>query len=177
MNQAQNDNPEIARTIKAGGIATNYHDRGEGQPVMLIHGSGPGVTAWANWRLCIPALAKRYRVIAPDMVGFGYTDRRDVAGRQTRVRQHFATCGQCGVPEIAWHMLDPSGRREMLGELLLRHAGDLHLSIKQNGAGRCGALVNGEDMGHRVPNKLSELWDVSANNGKRYQQRKGAKTA
>lgn len=75
MNQAQNDNPEIARTISAGGIATNYHDRGEGQPVMLIHGSGPGVTAWANWRLCIPVLAERYRVIAPDMVGFGYTER------------------------------------------------------------------------------------------------------
>jgi 2-hydroxymuconate-semialdehyde hydrolase len=75
MGQPTNKNPEIANTIDAGGIATNYHDQGEGQPVMLIHGSGPGVTAWANWRLCIPALAEKYRVIAPDMVGFGYTDR------------------------------------------------------------------------------------------------------
>ena len=41
----------------------------------MIHGSGPGVSAWANWRQAIPALAGSRRVIAPDMVGFGYTDR------------------------------------------------------------------------------------------------------
>lgn len=68
-------NPEIARTVAAAGIATNYHDEGSGHPVLLIHGSGPGVTAWANWRLVIPPLAARARVIAPDMVGFGFTER------------------------------------------------------------------------------------------------------
>lgn len=68
-------NPEIANFIVAAGIRTNYHDAGSGFPVLLIHGSGPGVSAWANWRLVIPELAKRSRVIAPDMVGFGYTDR------------------------------------------------------------------------------------------------------
>ena len=68
-------NPEIARSIVAGGIRTNYHDAGAGSPVLLIHGSGPGVSAWANWRLAIPELAQRSRVIAPDMVGFGFTDR------------------------------------------------------------------------------------------------------
>lgn len=68
-------NPEIGRSILGGGIRTNYHDLGEGPPVLLIHGSGPGVTAWANWRLTMPELAKRFRVIAPDMVGFGETER------------------------------------------------------------------------------------------------------
>lgn len=68
-------NPEIGRSIVAAGIRTNYHDVGSGFPVLLIHGSGPGVSAWANWRLVIPELAKRSRVIAPDMVGFGFTDR------------------------------------------------------------------------------------------------------
>ena len=67
--------PEIGRRIVAGGIATNYHDVGSGSPVLLIHGSGPGVTAWANWRLVLPELGKTCRAIAPDMVGFGYTDR------------------------------------------------------------------------------------------------------
>ena len=61
----------------AAGIATNLHDVGSGPPVMLIHGSGPGVTAWANWRLNIPALSQRFRVIAADCVGFGYTERPD----------------------------------------------------------------------------------------------------
>ncbi len=43
--------------------------------MVLLHGSGPGVTAWANWRLTMPALATSFRVVAPDMVGFGYTER------------------------------------------------------------------------------------------------------
>ncbi len=68
-------NPEIANSVLASGIRTNVHDIGEGPPVLLIHGSGPGVSAWANWRLAMPELAKRARVIAPDMVGFGFTDR------------------------------------------------------------------------------------------------------
>ncbi|MFE4754989.1 alpha/beta fold hydrolase [Streptomyces mirabilis] len=69
--------PEIGRTIDVNGIATNYHDHGSGDPVLLIHGSGPGVSAWANWRLTIPELAKQHRIIAPDILGFGYTQRPD----------------------------------------------------------------------------------------------------
>lgn len=72
-----NSNPEIGRSIHAGAIQTNYHDIGQGEPVLLIHGSGPGVSAWANWRLNIPALAEKLRVLAPDMVGFGFTERPD----------------------------------------------------------------------------------------------------
>lgn len=67
--------PEIGRSIVAAGIRTNYHDIGDGFPLLMIHGSGPGVSAWANWRLVMPELAKRSRVIAPDMVGFGFTER------------------------------------------------------------------------------------------------------
>jgi len=63
------------RTIDAAGISTHYHEAGSGPPVLLLHGSGPGVSAWANWRLTMPALARNYRVIAPDLVGFGYTER------------------------------------------------------------------------------------------------------
>ncbi|MDD2712565.1 MAG: alpha/beta hydrolase, partial [Simplicispira sp.] len=73
-------NPEIAGSVIAAGIRTNVHDVGSGHPVLLIHGSGPGVSAWANWRLAIPELAQQARVIAPDMVGFGFTDRP--AGQQ-----------------------------------------------------------------------------------------------
>lgn len=68
--------PEIGRSLLAAGRLTNVHDLGSGAPVLLIHGSGPGVTAWANWRLVMPTLAESRRVIAPDMAGFGYTERR-----------------------------------------------------------------------------------------------------
>ena len=68
-------NPELGRRIRTGTFESNLHDQGAGPPVLLIHGSGPGVSAWANWRLVMPELARRSRVVAPDMVGFGFTDR------------------------------------------------------------------------------------------------------
>jgi len=67
--------PEIANSIKTGDFVTNYHDIGEGYPVVFIHGSGPGVSAWANWNKLFPLLKNDYRILAPDMVGFGYTER------------------------------------------------------------------------------------------------------
>ncbi|MGH3218082.1 MAG: alpha/beta fold hydrolase [Streptosporangiaceae bacterium] len=67
--------PEIGSTVVANGIKTNYLEDGQGPPVVFVHGSGPGVTAYANWRLVMPGLAPHYRTLAPDMVGFGYTDR------------------------------------------------------------------------------------------------------
>ena len=67
--------PELGREIIAAGYRTNLHDMGSGFPLLMIHGSGPGVTAWANWRLVMPELAKSRRVIAPDMLGFGYSER------------------------------------------------------------------------------------------------------
>jgi pimeloyl-ACP methyl ester carboxylesterase len=62
-------------TIQVNGIATNYHEAGSGDPVLLLHGSGPGVSAWANWQRTIPILAEHHRVLAPDLVGFGNTER------------------------------------------------------------------------------------------------------
>ena len=71
-------NPEIGSSIVAAGIRTNLHDlnpAAPGVPLVLIHGSGPGVSAFANWRLVMPTFARTRRVVAPDMVGFGFTDR------------------------------------------------------------------------------------------------------
>jgi len=69
------DRPEIGSYVDAGGIKTNYLEAGSGPPVVLVHGSGPGVTAYANWRLTMPALATQFRVLAPDMAGFGFSDK------------------------------------------------------------------------------------------------------
>ena len=45
------------------GIKTFYHQAGSGQPVVLIHGSGPGVSAWANWRLVLPELSQHFAAV------------------------------------------------------------------------------------------------------------------
>src|SRR5689334_31492 len=71
----ETERPEVGGTVDAGGVKTNYLEAGSGPAVVLVHGSGPGVTAYANWRLVIPALAEQFHVIAPDMVGFGFTER------------------------------------------------------------------------------------------------------
>jgi pimeloyl-ACP methyl ester carboxylesterase len=64
--------------LDVAGVSTAVIDTGPvagatAPPVLLLHGSGPGVTAAANWRLVIPALASDRRVIAPDQLGFGGT--------------------------------------------------------------------------------------------------------
>jgi 2-hydroxy-6-oxo-octa-2,4-dienoate hydrolase len=42
---------------------------------VLLHGSGAGVSGWENWHTVMPQLARRHRVLAFDIVGFGFTER------------------------------------------------------------------------------------------------------
>ena len=97
------DSPEIGREIIAAGYRTNVHDHGEGGfPVMMIHGSGPGVTAWANWRLVIPELAKHRRVVAPDMLGFGYSERPEdqTYDRERWVKHALGVMDELGLEQV-----------------------------------------------------------------------------
>ena len=62
--------------INVGGINTRYVEVGEGQPLLLIHGGGAGADGVSNYSNNMPLYAEQgYRVIAPDMVGFGRTDK------------------------------------------------------------------------------------------------------
>jgi 2-hydroxy-6-oxonona-2,4-dienedioate hydrolase len=51
-----------------------YHDAGQGHPVILLHGSGPGTTGWSNFGANIEVLANKYRVLALDFPGWGLSD-------------------------------------------------------------------------------------------------------
>ncbi|WP_445143386.1 alpha/beta fold hydrolase [Dyella sp. Tek66A03] len=59
-------------TLKANGIRQHYIDAGSGPAVVLLHGFPE--TNYA-WRHQIPVLAERYRVIAPDLRGYGKSDK------------------------------------------------------------------------------------------------------
>ncbi|MYN29452.1 alpha/beta fold hydrolase [Duganella levis] len=59
-------------TVQANGIRQHYLDAGKGAPVVLLHGFPETNFAW---RFQIPELAKHYRVIAPDLRGYGETDK------------------------------------------------------------------------------------------------------
>jgi 2-hydroxy-6-oxo-octa-2,4-dienoate hydrolase len=95
--------PEVGSTVDAAGIATNYLHSGDGAPVVLLHGSGPGVTAYANWRLTIPALSQELSVYAPDLVGFGFTERPDGAdySMDTWVAQVVGFLDALGLAQVA----------------------------------------------------------------------------
>jgi 2-hydroxymuconate-semialdehyde hydrolase len=66
------NNREIGKSVACGPVLTNYQDVGQGEPVLLLHGSGPGVSAYANWRLALQGL-NGFRLLAPDLAGFGYS--------------------------------------------------------------------------------------------------------
>jgi 2-hydroxymuconate-semialdehyde hydrolase len=57
----------------APGERTHYHDLGSGLPVVFLHGSGLGVSAAVNWWKNLPVVAKEYRALALDLLGFGHT--------------------------------------------------------------------------------------------------------
>ena len=60
------------QTANVNGINIHYVIHGQGSPVIMLHG---WPEFWFSWRNQIPVLAKRFQVIAPDMRGFGYSDK------------------------------------------------------------------------------------------------------
>jgi pimeloyl-ACP methyl ester carboxylesterase len=103
------EKPEIGRSADANGIRTNYLEDGRGdEHVLLVHGSGPGVTAYANWRLVIPELAEHFHVVAPDMAGFGFSDRPEgiTYGLETWVDQTVGLMDTLGIRKA--HMVGNS---------------------------------------------------------------------
>ncbi len=64
-------------------LKVSYTDVGEGEPVILLH----GIPTWSFlYREVIPLLAQEHRVLAPDFLGHGYSDRRDRFDRSLRAQ-------------------------------------------------------------------------------------------
>ena len=60
-----------SKTLETANGPLHYHEAGEGPPLLLLHGSGPGVSAWANYRNNLPVFAAHFRTLMLDMPGFG----------------------------------------------------------------------------------------------------------
>ncbi len=54
-----------------------YHEAGSGPPLLLLHGSGPGVTGWRNFRGNLPVLAAHFRCLILEFPGFGVSHPTD----------------------------------------------------------------------------------------------------
>lgn len=66
-----------AKTLQALDHATRYYDIGSGKPLILLHGSGPGVSGYTNFAPVMDDFAEDFRVIVPDIAGFGFTEFKD----------------------------------------------------------------------------------------------------
>jgi pimeloyl-ACP methyl ester carboxylesterase len=72
--KAERDNPPIGRFIEVDGVKLHYVDRGSGDPVVLLHGNGSMIQDFESSGL-IGMASRKYRVIAFDRPGFGYSAR------------------------------------------------------------------------------------------------------
>jgi pimeloyl-ACP methyl ester carboxylesterase len=57
------------------GVRTHYVHAGSGEPLVMIHGGGPGASGATGWANTIPALSPHYHVYAIDLIGNGDTDK------------------------------------------------------------------------------------------------------
>ncbi|MGF0318845.1 alpha/beta fold hydrolase [Nocardia fluminea] len=62
------------REITTDAGVLRYHEAGEGPPLLLLHGSGPGVTGWRNFRGNLAVFAQRFRCLVLEFPGFGVSD-------------------------------------------------------------------------------------------------------
>ncbi|MCC0017631.1 MAG: alpha/beta fold hydrolase [Rhodobiaceae bacterium] len=65
-----------SRTLLLDGLKIHYHEADGGQETLvLLHGGGPGASAWSNFQENLPELAESFRVLAIDMPHFGKSDK------------------------------------------------------------------------------------------------------
>jgi 2-hydroxy-6-oxonona-2,4-dienedioate hydrolase len=79
------ETPFELKWIDAAGVTTRCLEAGYGPPLVLLHGTGGHLEAYAR---NIGQLAKRFRVIAFDMLGHGYTAKPDVPYTVDRLSDH-----------------------------------------------------------------------------------------
>ena len=72
MTRALPELPGVShRWVDAGGVRLHVAEAGSGEPVVCVHGWPQN---WWEWRGIMPGLAERYRVICPDLRGFGWSE-------------------------------------------------------------------------------------------------------
>ncbi len=134
---------EIGSAVDAGGVKTNYLEDGEGPPVVLVHGSGPGVTAYANWRLTIPDLARHFRVLAPDMAGFGFSEKPGTYGMEIWMGQIIGFLDALGLDRVS--LVGNSFGGGLAIRVAVEHPERVHRLVLMGAAGVVFPITEGLD--------------------------------
>src|SRR5499427_10753043 len=79
------DFTSTSRFVTTGEMRLHYHEAGPDRedgalPVVMLHGGGPGASAWSNFGPNLPVFAGRFRTLMVDMPGFGRSDKPPVTG-------------------------------------------------------------------------------------------------
>lgn len=76
------DFDSTSRHVDTGELKLHYHEAGEGAgtPVVLLHGGGPGASAWSNFGPSLEVFSRSARTLLPDQPGFGHSGKPDVRG-------------------------------------------------------------------------------------------------
>jgi len=136
----------VRRSSKAGDITLNYYEAGEvtelggGLPLVMLHGGGPGASAWSNFGSALPRFAADFRTLLVDQPGFGDSDKPPVVGNYFRHSAGYlaAFLDELGIERI--HLLGNSlgggtaarfaiEHPKRVGRLVLMGPGGLNLNV------------------------------------------------
>ena len=68
------------RYAELGEVMLHYVTAGQGPPVVLLHGGGPGASGMSNFQHNLPVFAERFRTLVVDQPGYGKSDKPQVRG-------------------------------------------------------------------------------------------------
>ncbi|CDO10958.1 alpha/beta hydrolase fold protein [Mycolicibacterium cosmeticum] len=124
------------REIDTSAGTLRYYDAGDGPTVLFLHGSGPGVTGWRNFRGVLPVFAEQHRCLVLEFPGFGVSD--DWGGHPMITAQGAVT-----------PFLDALGveRVDIIGNSM---GGGVGISVAINAPQRVGRLVSIGGIGTNV---------------------------
>lgn len=133
------------------GRTVHVEQRGEGEPLLLLHGFGESTY---SWRKVVPDLSAHYRTIAIDLHGFGYTERPKEPAAYSRDGQlrlvlsvldalgiesaHVAGHSYGGALTLALAALHPERVRSLI---LIDSAAPTYPDSKKSGIGRSRTLA------------------------------------
>jgi 4,5:9,10-diseco-3-hydroxy-5,9,17-trioxoandrosta-1(10),2-diene-4-oate hydrolase len=134
------------RSAKARNVTLNYYEAGEptevggGLPLVMLHGGGPGASAWSNFGPALPRFARKFRTLLVDQPGFGGSDKPPVEGNYYRhAADHVvALLDELGIARV--HLLGNSlgggtamrlalSHPDRVGRLVLMGPGGLSLNL------------------------------------------------
>jgi 4,5:9,10-diseco-3-hydroxy-5,9,17-trioxoandrosta-1(10),2-diene-4-oate hydrolase len=136
----------VQHSAKAGDLTLNYYEAGQptavggGLPLVMLHGGGPGASAWSNFGSALPTFAETFRTVLVDQPGFGGSDKPPVVGNYFRHSAEYVVrlLDELGIDRI--HLLGNSlgggtamrlalSHPDRVGRLVLMGPGGLSLNV------------------------------------------------